>query len=47
MTMETGIIFENDDPYKVRYVVKRSNADKKSVAIKPGDVLVKVNDRNS
>ena len=45
VTMETGIIFDNDDPYKVRYVVKRSNADKKSVAIKPGDVLVKVNDR--
>jgi len=45
VTMETGIIFDNDDPYKVSYVVKRSNADKKSVAIKPGDVLVKVNDR--
>jgi tricorn protease len=45
VTMETGIIFDNDDPYKVRYVVNRSNADKKSVAIKPGDVLVKVNDR--
>ncbi len=43
-TMETGIIFENNDPYKVKYVVKRSNADKKSVDIKPGDVLVKVND---
>jgi tricorn protease len=45
VTMETGIIFDNDDPYKVSYVVKRSNADKKSVAIRPGDVLVKVNDR--
>jgi len=45
VTMETGIIFDNDDPYKVNYVVKRSNADKKSVAVKPGDVLVKVNDR--
>ena len=45
VTMETGIIFDNDDPYKVNYVVRRSNADKKSVGIKPGDVLVKVNDR--
>jgi tricorn protease len=45
VTMETGIVFDNDDPYKVRYVVKRSNADKKSVGVKPGDVLVKVNDR--
>lgn len=46
VTMETGIIFDNDDPYKVDYVVKRSNADKKTVAIKQGDVLVKVNDRS-
>ena len=45
VTMETGILFDNDDPYKVNYVVRRSNADKKSVGIKPGDVLVKVNDR--
>ncbi len=43
-TMETGIVFENTDPYKVKYVVKKTNADKKSVDIKPGDVLVKVND---
>ena len=43
-TMETGIIFENDDPYKVKYVVRRSAADKKSVDIRPGDILVKVND---
>jgi tricorn protease len=43
-TMETGIIFENDDPYKVKYVARRSVADRKSIDIKPGDVLVKVND---
>src|SRR5688572_9217737 len=43
-TMETGIIFENEDPYKVKYTVRRSVADKKSIEIKPGDVLVKVND---
>lgn len=43
-TMETGIIFENDDPYKVKYIARRSVADRKSIDIKPGDVLVKVND---
>ena len=43
-TMETGIIFEDDDAYKVKYIVKRSAAEKKLVDIKPGDVLVKVND---
>ena len=45
-TMETGIIFENDDPYKVKYVAKRSAADKKAIDIRPGDVLVKVNDED-
>ena len=43
-TMETGIIFDNDEPYKVRYIARRSVADRKSIDIKPGDVLVKVND---
>ncbi len=42
-TMETGILFENDDPYKVKYVVRRSAADKKSVEVRPGDLLVSVN----
>ena len=42
-TMETGIVFENNDPYKVRYIAKRSNADKKGIDIMPGDILVKVN----
>ncbi len=43
-TMETGIIFENEEPFKVKYVAKRSVADRKSIEIKPGDILVKVND---
>jgi tricorn protease len=43
-TMETGILFENEEPYKVKYVAKRSVADRKSVDLKPGDILVKVND---
>lgn len=42
-TMETGIIFENNSPYTVKYIVKHSAADKKGVDIKPGDLLVKVN----
>ncbi len=42
-TMETGIIFENDAPYTVKYIVKRSNADKKKIDILPGDILLKVN----
>ncbi|HEY0356501.1 MAG TPA: S41 family peptidase [Flavisolibacter sp.] len=45
VTMETGIIFSNNDPYKVESIVDRSNADKKGIGIKAGDVLVKVNDR--
>ncbi|MFI5129939.1 MAG: S41 family peptidase [Chitinophagales bacterium] len=43
-TMETGIIFEPGEPYKVKYIVRRSVADRKAIDIKPGDVLVKVND---
>jgi len=43
-TMETGIIFDNNDPYKVKYIARRSVADRKAIDIKPGDILVKVND---
>ncbi|MFI5133114.1 MAG: S41 family peptidase [Chitinophagales bacterium] len=43
-TMETGIIFENDDPFKVKYVVKKSNADRINIDVKPGDLLTKVDD---
>jgi tricorn protease len=43
-TMETGVIFENDAPYKVKYVAKRSAADRKSIDIQPGDILVKINE---
>jgi tricorn protease len=42
-TMETGIMYEDNEPYKVKYIVKKSNADRKGVDIRPGDVLVKVN----
>lgn len=43
-TMETGILFENDAPYTVKRIIRRSAADRKSMDIQPGDVLVKVND---
>jgi C-terminal processing protease CtpA/Prc len=43
-TMETGIVFENEDPYKVRYILRNSSADKKQLDIRKGDLLVKVND---
>jgi C-terminal processing protease CtpA/Prc len=43
-TMETGILFENNDPLKVKYVVRRSAADRKNMDVMPGDRLVKVND---
>jgi tricorn protease len=43
VTMETGIMFEDNEPYKVKYIVKKSNADRKGVDVRTGDVLVKVN----
>ncbi len=42
-TMETGIVFENTEPYKLKYVLRNSNADKKQIELKAGDLLVKVN----
>lgn len=45
-TMETGIVFENNDPYKVKYIIKRSAADHSDIDIQPGDILQKVNDVN-
>jgi Tol biopolymer transport system component/C-terminal processing protease CtpA/Prc len=45
-TMETGIVFENHDPLRIKSILDRSVADKKTVDLKPGDVLVKVNDKN-
>lgn len=43
VTNETGIIFDNDDPFKVDYIVRKSNAATDKVDIQKGDVLVKVN----
>lgn len=43
-TMETGIVFDNNNPYKVNYILTRTAADKKGINIEPGDILTKVND---
>ena len=43
-TLETGIMFEEKEPYKVKYILRRSTADNKDVTLKAGDILVKVND---
>ena len=42
-TIETGILFEDESPYKVKSIVARSIADRKGVDVQPGDELVKVN----
>ena len=42
-TMETGLLFDNDDPYKVASVLKNSNADKAGIDVKEGDRLKAVN----
>ena len=42
-TMETGIIFDQSNPFLVDHVVKASNADRKDIDIRKGDRLLKVN----
>ncbi len=44
-TAETGIVFEENQPYTVSYILKNSPADKEGKDIRPGDVLTKVNDQ--
>jgi C-terminal processing protease CtpA/Prc/Tol biopolymer transport system component len=41
-TMETGIIFDNDKPYTVKYILRKSPADKSDIDLLAGDVLTKV-----
>ena len=43
VTLETGILFEDDDPFMVKRVVKRGPADRAGIDIRPGDRLTKVN----
>lgn len=42
-TMETGIVFDNADPYKVTGIIKNSNADKAEISVQAGDRLKAVN----
>jgi C-terminal processing protease CtpA/Prc len=42
-TMETGIVFDNTNPYKVKYILNESTADNNEVHLQQGDVLTKVN----
>lgn len=42
-TMETGIVFDEEDPLRVSHIVNASNADRKGINILKGDRLVKVN----
>lgn len=44
-TAETGIIFNENAPYEVAYIVKNSAADKKNIDLRPGDILVTVDGR--
>lgn len=41
-TMETGILFDDSDPYKVKAIASRSAADRAGIDIQPGDILTKV-----
>ncbi len=42
-TLSTGIVFENENPYKVKYIIKNSTLDNINDSIKPGDILIAVN----
>jgi tricorn protease len=42
-TMETGIVFDNDDPYKVDQLLKSSNVYRSGVDVQAGDRLKAVN----
>lgn len=43
VTLESGLLFDNTQPYKVARVIPRTPADRTSQAIRPGDILVAVN----
>jgi len=45
-TLETGILFNNEQPFKVERILKGSPADRASTPIRPGDILVQVNQHN-
>ena len=39
----TGIMFDNNDPYVVDYILENSPADKEGLKVKKGDKLISVN----
>lgn len=43
ITNQTGILFDNENPYKVERVIAKSNAAYGSVNVLPGDILMEVN----
>ncbi len=43
VTNESGIVFDEQNPLKVKYVVAKSNGQREGVNIKAGDVLTAVN----
>lgn len=44
ITAETGIIFEKDNPYQVKDIIRKSPAYASDIDIKKGDILIQVND---
>ncbi|GJQ63035.1 MAG: tricorn protease [Melioribacteraceae bacterium] len=40
----TGLLFENERPYVIKRIVKDSPADNVDVDLKPGDIIISVND---
>ncbi|GHB71126.1 S41 family peptidase [Persicitalea jodogahamensis] len=42
-TMESGLLFDPAQPYRVARIVKRSALDKEKKSVKPGDLLLEVN----
>ena len=45
-SLATGILFDNNNPYTVKHIVKESPADKINKDVKPGDELIAVNGEN-
>jgi tricorn protease len=43
-TLNTGLLFDDEVPYRVKAVIKNSALDKVGKDVRPGDVLVKVNE---
>ncbi|MBK8053072.1 MAG: PD40 domain-containing protein [Saprospiraceae bacterium] len=43
-SLGTGIVWDNDDPYKVKRVITYSPSDKKGIDLIAGDVLTAIND---